>query len=161
MPALTASGLGCIAGETGGRGEPVQLPEGLVPAGNDFPVGPTSLGSVRKTNRSIVSQSDLWWDCFLLVPGTLGEGIQVAHIPHPLEGIQPHPRYRSRLCISQTPSLLPHLQLRGSLRNCQVTRDLPRTISRLTVSLLGPYDAPASAGLPGLRQLRVYLPLVL
>lgn len=38
----------------------MQLTEGLVSAGEDFPVGPTSLGSVRKTNRFIVSQSDLW-----------------------------------------------------------------------------------------------------
>ena len=44
----------------------MQLTEGLVSAGEDFPVGPTSLGSVRKTNRFIVSQSDLWWKCTLV-----------------------------------------------------------------------------------------------
>lgn len=39
--ALTATGLGCIAwesGESGERTEPVQLPEGLVLADKDFPV---------------------------------------------------------------------------------------------------------------------------
>jgi hypothetical protein len=36
--ALTASGLGCIAGETEGRGELVQLTEGLVPADESFSV---------------------------------------------------------------------------------------------------------------------------